>query len=91
MPGLCSNWAFFRVRCIAVATSSWFDGLVLCNILISCALLALEHPQADPTSSLTRALGPANAVVTALFVIECAVKVGRRRGTRRGGEWMTEG
>eukprot|EP00884_Botryococcus_braunii_P009490 jgi/Botrbrau1/18542/Bobra.0891s0001.1 len=45
-----------RRLCIALAESSWFDGLVLVVILANCTLLALQEPlralKRDATASL---------------------------------------
>jgi len=64
-----------RRYAIRVATSPWFDNIVVSLILFSTVLLALDQPGLEEGSSLKSFLTLSDYVTTTLFTVESAIKV----------------
>ena len=71
---------------------AYFDNVILVLIIISSILLALDNPLNDPDGEMSRILRILDIVMTALFTIECLIKIivsgfminGRRSYMRNG-------
>ena len=71
---------------------AYFDNVILMLIIISSVLLALDNPLNDPDGEMSKTLGILDIVMTAVFTIECGIKIivsgfvnnGRRSYIRSG-------
>lgn len=82
----------FRKFLHRIVFFSYFDTIVLFLIIISSILLAMDNPLNDPNGEMSQTLGTLNIIITALFTLECAIKIivmgfvwnGRRSYMRNG-------
>jgi voltage-dependent calcium channel L type alpha-1D len=72
---LFSNTQAFRIFCIKISESHWFENFILLMISISSVALAFENPLNDPEGRMVFALKILDFVSTAIFTIEVFVKV----------------
>ena len=54
---------------------AYFDNVILVLIIISSILLALDNPLNDPDGEMSKTLRQLDIVMTALFTIECVIKI----------------
>lgn len=60
---------------IRVYKDPWFDRVIMALIFISTITLAFESPLNDPEGQVTRILNYIDYVMSAIFLIECFIKI----------------
>jgi hypothetical protein len=64
-----------RVQLYELVNHSLFDNSVLVLIVLSCMMLAIEHPLDDPNGTKALVLGQIDRVVSYIFLVECLTKI----------------
>lgn len=64
-----------RVKLYEFVNHSSFDNIVLVLIVLSCMMLAIEHPLDNPNGKKAIILGKIDKVVSYIFLVECLTKI----------------
>ena len=67
------NW--LRIFLHKIRYWPYFDNVILVLIIISSIMLALDNPLNDPDGQLSKTLRIFDIIMTALFTIECGIKI----------------
>ena len=65
----------FRVFLHKIRYWKYFDNVILVLIIISSIMLALDNPLNDPNGEMSKTLRILDIIMTALFTIECGIKI----------------
>ena len=73
--GLFSEGNRFRLLCLRIITSAYFEGVILLLVLLSSIMLALNSPSLQPYSTLDDVISICDLVFVACFALEMCMKV----------------
>ena len=64
-----------RVKLYEMVNHRMFDNTVLILIVLSCIMLAIEHPLDNPNGKKAIIMGKIDKVVSYIFLVECLTKI----------------
>lgn len=65
----------FRLLLAELINKWWFEAFVMSMIFISTITMAIDNPLNDPNGTLSKVLNYIDVVITAIFIIECLLKI----------------